>query len=326
MNTMRVLLAADSIITLDVLLNEMSTRSWPTGTEVRVLSVVEDVDVPEDVWREMGYGTDALRHEMGRRGELITTLATMRLSEVGIPSKVIIMRGNPASLITLEAWKWSANLILIRANNRTGFRNWLLGSVAKSVLASAACTVNVVRPDENQVLTAKRPTRILLATDGSESSIEAARAIAQAIWAAETEVRVVSVVKPPLWALGKIGLSLGGRRDNAHRAIGKVVQMLKETPVGISAAVISGRPAQTIIDEATSWRATLIVIGKREQRGLFSRSISETVASLAHCSVKVVRRDSSEDGQSLARDREPSVQRRSNVYELSGNRQWKRVA
>ena len=323
---MRVLLAADSIITLDMLLNEMSTRSWPAGTEVRVLSVVEDADVAEDVWREMGYGTEALRHEMGSRGDLITSLATMRLNELGIPSKVIIMRGNPASLITLDAWKWSADLILIRANNRTGFRNWLLGSVARSVLASATSAVTVVRPDEDQVLTAKRPTRILLATDGSESSFNAARAIAPAIWPAETEVKVVSVVNPPLWALGKIGLSLGGRRDRAHRAIGEVVQMLKETPVAITAAVITGRPAQTIIDEAKSWGATLIVVGKREQRGLFSRSISETVANGAHCSVKVVRRDSSEHGQSLAGSREPLVQRRSNLYELSGNREWKRVA
>jgi nucleotide-binding universal stress UspA family protein len=323
---MRVLLAADSIITLDMLLNEVSARSWPTGTEARVLSVVEDADVPEDVWREMGYGTGALRHEMRRRGEQITTLATMRLGELGIASQVIIMRGDPAALITLEAWKWSADLILIRANNRTGFRNWLLGSVAKSVLASASCSVNVVRPDGNQILTAKPPTKILLAADGSESSIDAARIVAQATWPAETEVKVVSVVNPPLAVLEKIGLSLGGRRDRAHRAIGEVVQILKKTPVAIKAAVINGRPARTIIDEAKSWGATLIVVGKRQQRGLFSRSVSETVADRAHCSVKIVRPNSSEDRKSAERDRRSSVNRRSNVYELSANRQWKRVA
>jgi nucleotide-binding universal stress UspA family protein len=323
---MKVLLAADSIITLDMLLNDVSARSWPAGTEARALSVVEDDDLPEDVSREMGYGTDALRHEMRRRGEQITSLATIRLREVGIPFQVIIMRGDPASLITLDAWRWSADLILIRANNRTGFRNWLLGSVAKSVLASASCSVNVVRPDGNQILTAKRPTRILLATDGSESSIEAARSVAQASWPVETEVKVVSVVDPPLAVLEKIGLSLGGRRDRAHRAIGEVVQILKETPVAITAAVINGRPARTIIDEAKSWGATLIVVGKRQQRGLFSRSVAETVANRAHCSVKIVRRHSSDNSQSLAPDGKPSIQRRSNVYELSANRQWKRVA
>ena len=96
---MRVLLAADSIITLDMLLNEMSARSWPAGTEALVLSVVEDDDVPEEVWREMGHGTDALRVEMRRRGKLITSLATIRLDELGISSKTTIMRGNPVSVL-----------------------------------------------------------------------------------------------------------------------------------------------------------------------------------------------------------------------------------
>jgi nucleotide-binding universal stress UspA family protein len=194
------------------------------------------------------------------------------------------------------------------------------------VLASASCSVNVVRPDGNQILTAKPPTKILLAADGSESSIDAARIVAQATWPAETEVKVVSVVNPPLAVLEKIGLSLGGRRDRAHRAIGEVVQILKKTPVAIKAAVINGRPARTIIDEAKSWGATLIVVGKRQQRGLFSRSVSETVADRAHCSVKIVRPNSSEDRKSAERDRRSSVNRRSNVYELSANRQWKRVA
>lgn len=43
---MKVLVAVDSIITLDMLINEMSGRSWPAGTEARVLSVVDDGDIP----------------------------------------------------------------------------------------------------------------------------------------------------------------------------------------------------------------------------------------------------------------------------------------
>ena len=36
---MKLLLAVDSITTLDILLDEMMTRSWPIGTEARVLSI-----------------------------------------------------------------------------------------------------------------------------------------------------------------------------------------------------------------------------------------------------------------------------------------------
>jgi len=65
---MKVLLAVDSIITLDILINEMSARSWPRGTEARVLSIVEDGDVPLKTWRDQGYGVSAIQREMNRRG------------------------------------------------------------------------------------------------------------------------------------------------------------------------------------------------------------------------------------------------------------------
>ena len=53
---MRLLLAVDSITTLGILLNEISARSWPNGTEARVLSIVEDGEVPLETWREQGDG------------------------------------------------------------------------------------------------------------------------------------------------------------------------------------------------------------------------------------------------------------------------------
>ena len=48
---MKVLVAVDSVTTLDVLLNEMAARSWPSGTEAQVLSVVDDGDVPLKTYR-----------------------------------------------------------------------------------------------------------------------------------------------------------------------------------------------------------------------------------------------------------------------------------
>src|SRR6476620_1512192 len=115
---MRVLLAVDSINTLDILISEMSARSWPSGTEVRVLSIIDDGDVPLKVWGEEGYGVSAVRREMHGRGKHISALAGERLREIGIPSQVVIMSGDPEFLISFAARSWSADLILIRANNR----------------------------------------------------------------------------------------------------------------------------------------------------------------------------------------------------------------
>ncbi len=285
---MKVLVAVDSVATLDVLFNEMIARSWPSGTEAQVLSVVDDGAVPLKAWREEGYGVSAVRREMQRRGEQISALAVERLRQIGIAARVVVMRGDPAYLIAFAARKWQADLILIRAHNRKDFRSRLLGSVAKSVVESAPCSVEVVR----QAGMGTGEFRVLLATDGSAASLAASRAVAQMNLPENTEVRVVSAVNPIIYSLEELGLTRGAGTDHAHRAIGNAVNALRRAPVRISAEVIAGRAARRIIDRAKHWGADLIVLGTNERRGLsrlLHGSTSAAVANRAHCSVMVVR-------------------------------------
>jgi nucleotide-binding universal stress UspA family protein len=288
---MKVLVAVDSITTLDILMNEISARSWPAGTEAQLLSVVDDGDVPLTTWRDEGYGVSAVRREMNKRGEQISVLAVERLRKLGISSRVVIMRGDPAFLISFAARKWPADLILLRAHNRNDFRRRLLGSVAKSVIESAPCSVEVVRPRDNENAIA-RGFRVLLATDGSVPSIAASQAVAETSWPEGTQVRVVSVVNPMIYSLEELGLTGGTGTDHAHRAIGNAVHALSGADVKISAEVIAGSAARQITARAREWEADLIVLGTNERRGL-SRllfgSTSAAVASRAHSSVRVVR-------------------------------------
>lgn len=289
---MKVLVATDSITTLDILLDELTARSWPSGTEVQVLSVVDDVDVPMKVWREESYGVSAVRRQMQRRGEQIIALAVERLRKIGLSSRVVIMRGDPAYLISFAARKWPADLIFIRAHNRNDFRNRLLGSVAKSVVESAPCSVEVVR--KVNATSGAGEFKVLLATDGSAASIAASSAVAEMNWPANTEVRLVSAVNPIIYSLEELGLSRGTGTDQAHRAIGSAVHALSGAPVKISAEVIAGRAARRIVQRAKQWGADLIVLGTNEGRGLsrlFFGSTSAAVANRAHCSVRVIRKD-----------------------------------
>ena len=289
---MRLLLAVDSITTLEILLNEITARSWPEGTEARVLSIVEDEEVPLETWREHGYGIAAVRHEMRRRGEQITALALNRLRAVGIQGEVSVMRGTPDFLISLTAEKWSADLIFIRAHNRMDFRNWMLGSVAKRVVDSAPCSVEIVRSTgEASPFAINRPMRILLATDGSDVSLVAAHAVAEMIWPPDTEIKVVSVVNPIIYSLEEIGFLRDKRTHRAHRAIGESTNVLKGTPLKVSGEVTAGRTARQIIDRAKNWHADLIVVGTHQRRGLkrlLWGSTSAAVANRAHCSVRVI--------------------------------------
>ncbi|MDQ3803429.1 MAG: universal stress protein [Acidobacteriota bacterium] len=211
---MRLLFAVDSVVTTEMLMNAVASRPWPRGTRARVLSGVEDDAVPAEVWREAGYRADAVRQEMRRRGEQVAALAVEPFRQLGVEAEVAIMRGDPRWLITMEARKWPADLILIRAHNRADFRNWMLGSVSKSVVREAPCSVEVVRAaGEDLKVTGNGHLRILLATDGSEHAVAAAREVAECPWPEGTEVKVMSIISPVLYSLEEIGLFDGGGTD-----------------------------------------------------------------------------------------------------------------
>jgi nucleotide-binding universal stress UspA family protein len=283
---MKLLIAVDSAISTDVLVSAVGVRPWPDGTTAHVLSVVADADVPEELWREEGYGKRAVQREMERRGEQITALSVERLREIGIPAEVVVTRGDARFLIPFFARKWSSDLIFVRAHVRKDYAHWMLGSVARAVVSSAPCTVQIVR-DAGAAQTLDSGRRVLLATDGSKTSAQAARAVAGRPWPEDSEFRVISVEEP--WTIKSSGV-----RDekNAQEAVGRAQQVLASAGLKATGAVLSGNTKQAILQEARKWAAELIVLGSHGRRG-FRRfllgSVSEAVAMNAHCSVVVVR-------------------------------------
>jgi nucleotide-binding universal stress UspA family protein len=134
--------------------------------------------------------------------------------------------------------------------------------------------------------------RILLATDGSDASLAAAREVAEMAYPEGTEVKVVSIINSISYSLEEIGLSRGKQSDHAHRAVGTAVSMLGKAPFKVTGEVIAGSKVRQILQRANDWRADLIVIGTQPRRGwkrLLSRDTAAGVANGASCSVKVVR-------------------------------------
>src|ERR1700752_3394987 len=193
---MKLLIAVDSATSAEVLVDAVGIRPWPAGTAAHVLSVVADMDVPEEVWREEGYGTSAVRREMETRGKQITPVAKS-LEEIGIPAEVVVARGDARHLIPFYARKWSSDLIFVRAHVRKDLTHWMLGSVARAVVTAAPCTVQIVRDVGNdRTHTLHSGRRVLLATDGSETSMAAAEALAGRPWPEGSEFRIVTVEEP----------------------------------------------------------------------------------------------------------------------------------
>lgn len=290
---MRILMAVDTVATTELLMSAFASRPWPRGTVARVLSVVEDEAVPQEVWRAAAFQAEAVRLEMRRRGEEISALTVEPLRWLGVEAEVTVLRGDPQWLIPFEARKWSADLMLVRAHNRTDFRNWMLGSVAKSVARNAPCSVEVIRAPSGLPPDSGGGMRILLATDGSGHSEEAVRAVAGRPWPKHTEVKVMSMVNPLAYSLEELGLYKGGRTERAHRAINEAARVLTGAGLRVAAEVAAGRPARRIVRAAREMGADLIVVGTEDRGGLnrlLGGSVSDEVVGAAHCSVSIVRR------------------------------------
>ena len=285
---MKLLIAVDSAMSTEVLVDAVGARPWPEGTTANVLSIVADTDVPEELWREEGYGKRAVWREMKRRGEQITALSVERLRNIGIAAEVEVARGDPRFLIPYYARKWSSDLIFVRAHVRKDFTHWMLGSVARAVVTSAPCTVQIVRDaTEDRARTLGSARKVLLASDGSETSAHAARAIAARPWPEGSEFRVISVEEP--WAIKSSRLR---HYKTPQEVVSSAEQVLASVGLKVTGEVLSGRPKETILGDAKKWEADMIVVGSHGRRG-FKRfllgSVSEAVAMNAHCSVIVVR-------------------------------------
>lgn len=146
--------------------------------------------------------------------------------------------------------------------------------------------------------------KILLATDGSSTADAALEVVLYRPWEAGTEVRVISIVEPLNEKLNHL-VGLFGLAQTATDAQKRFLQQTSELVEKyalklkekfgadkVSSAVLEGRAKETLVGEATAWKANTIVLGAhgRNEAGEFLfGSVPEYVLSHAKCSVEILR-------------------------------------
>jgi len=145
--------------------------------------------------------------------------------------------------------------------------------------------------------------KILLAIDGSSFSDAAVKELATKPWPVNSEVKIVSVVEPPLlptvetWVPpdNYIEALDAAAEDQARTIVNKAADRVRREQgdhLRVSTEIVKGHPKHAIIDEADFWGADLILMGSHGYRGLtrlWLGSVSQAVASHANCSVEIVR-------------------------------------
>ena len=99
----------------------VASRSWPPGTEVRVITASE-----------------ALKPDQHK-------FLTEKLRAAGLTPSEVNRNGEPAHVLVEEAGEWNADAIFVGTRDLHGFQHLLHGSVSSAVAAHARCSVEVVR-------------------------------------------------------------------------------------------------------------------------------------------------------------------------------------
>jgi nucleotide-binding universal stress UspA family protein len=139
---MKVLLAIDESKFSEAATQVLIAHTKPKETEVRVLHVFEPSTIGGEVyvrdWQEV-------TQELRKRGEALLTKAAEALRAAGFQVTTAMEEGDPKSVITDLAVKWSADLIVMGSHGRKGLDRFLLGSVSEAVARHAPCSVEIVR-------------------------------------------------------------------------------------------------------------------------------------------------------------------------------------
>jgi nucleotide-binding universal stress UspA family protein len=218
-----------------------------------------------------------------------------RAEQEGVDCTTVVRKSeDPYQDIVAEAVKSKSTMIVMGRRGRTGLKRLMMGSVTARVIGHAPCNVLVV-PKAAQL----EFKNIVVATDGSKYSAAAvSEALGLAKWNRST-LTVISVVPSELMTPTDIDFTMTQRElivekdmHEAEKNAKAVKEAAQKEGVTVKAFVLSGRPADAIIETAQEKNADLIVLGSHGRTGverLLMGSVAERVIVLASCPVLVVK-------------------------------------
>jgi nucleotide-binding universal stress UspA family protein len=136
--------------------------------------------------------------------------------------------------------------------------------------------------------------RILLAVDGSDHAVRAAKVAADLARRMESELRIVAAYDPIPPFLGEPNMqeAINARLEDAQSILKAAKAVVGEVPGGVHTEMLEGNSAEAIIEVAKTRKSDLIVMGSRglgRLAGLVLGSTSQKVVSHAPCPVLIVR-------------------------------------
>jgi nucleotide-binding universal stress UspA family protein len=150
---LKVLLAADGSEGSRHATEAVAARPWPSGTEIRVFSVVElGMSALQGAFEIPAFDAAHLESQraaaMQRTEEAIdSALKILEAAGLTTSESISVLAASPKELILQEAAEWPADWIVLGSHGSSGLSRFLIGSTSETVATHAACSVEVVRQE-----------------------------------------------------------------------------------------------------------------------------------------------------------------------------------
>lgn len=274
---MRTLLAVDGSAGADTARALVTGLSWPIGSRIEAVRVVEPVisvvGLPGFVFE--GSMEDVLGIDEARRA-LHAEVAGMARDGLTVSTRVLV--GRPATVLVDHARETGADLLVMGSRGRGPIASMVLGSVSAEVAADAPCPVLVARTATLR--------RVIVALDGTPEADRVVEVVTASAFLRDAHLHIVCVAPSVIPGPG----ILSARRDLEQRAAIAAAHLAGEG-LDVTWSVPEGDAAATLIDTAVRGNADLIVVGTHGRTGLTRLvlgSVARNVLLHAHTSVLIL--------------------------------------
>lgn len=290
-SALRILVAVDGSAPARAALDALVDGPWPASAIVRVV-------------------VSRRTYQPHRRSILLAALdrgaedAALRARRVLAPRwpnvNALVVNTAPAQAVLAEAKRFRADIIAVGWRGHGPARRLLMGSVSRSVVRGAGCSVLVVRRRSAEPM-----RNIVLAFDGSGNARRAVSLLARLTPPPKSQVTLVQAAQ--LLTPTSRGPAVGGIRGSvaaelkrinaaesraAEKALSRATGELERNGWRTRIELTSGEPLRAVFDTVKTTRAQMLVIGARGTSGvrrLLLGSVAEGVLNHSQVPVLLVR-------------------------------------
>lgn len=286
-----------------------------TGARLVLLHIFDDADYI--VSTALGLArkqpeVEAYRAEMYRQAESSLRSVAAGVRQRGLEVEAVISEGPSACRITQAAGEYRADLVVVSARGRTGWRARAVGTVAEQVVRYAPCPVLVVLPHRTEMPADELATglrapplalrHLLVATDFSDDARHAVEVARDIALEAGAELTLLHAMLPQEYAVGQPDFGPHGTgvetvyetvRDTAARVVEEECAKLEAVGVRAEPLLLRGLASDRIVDAARASGAGLIVLAAQGVSAWTLALLGSTAQRVLHaapCPVLIVRR------------------------------------